>query len=89
MIRKSLDARVIIEKLQKEKTEGKTETPLTGFNKDTEPVRVKVHSWGTLPDGSDFPLEDGIIAFCQAGATMTEVGENRFLMARGFVMGLE
>lgn len=88
MIRKSLDARVLIEVLQEEET--KTEgTPLKGFNKDTQPIKVKVHSWGTLPDGSDFPLEDGIIAFCQAGAQTTQVGENRFLMARGFVMGLE
>lgn len=86
---KSLYERVILEPIAV-KEEDKKVPELQGIGEDkVTPVRVKIISWGTMPDGSPFPFEDGIIAYASNGATMTPLGDGRFLVDRRLILGIE
>lgn len=87
MMTKALYERVIIEILSGESEEKFVE----GLNDEKELVKVKVHDWGTLVDGTAFPYPVNSIAYLKQGANLTIISkeENRYLVDRRLILGIE
>jgi hypothetical protein len=88
MMTQSLYERVIIEPLA---PSDDNDSGIEGITKEDELVEVKVHSWGTMVDGSAFPYPVGAIAYVKQGAALTVISKekNLFLIDRRLILGIQ
>lgn len=86
VITKALYERAIIEFVPEEVTD---KPKLEGFNDENKLHRVYVRNWGTMPDGSAFPMEEGEIAQIKTGALLTKLSDTTFMIDRRLILGIE
>lgn len=82
MIKRALHETVLFEKLEEV-----NKSSIMGVS-TSELVRIKVLDWGTHRDGTPFP-NLGEIAYIKSDSRGIDLGEGKWLINRGHVIGLE